>query len=162
MKITRRSFLRVGSVSTIAAGLNLSAARHVFGRDKVIPAGKGLIATPYSAKTGPAFYFTPDTFAPYINSTFRLSRGKAATFNATLVAVTDLSAQAQANAQDFKATATQGRCFSLTFRAGERDKVPQGAFTIDHAALGRFVLFVVPGAPAAAGAQYEAVINHLA
>lgn len=161
MNISRRSFLRAGSISALFAGLNLGAARHVFGRQKGAAVGKGSVAVPYEAKTDPAFYFTLDTFSPYINSTFRISRGKGIAFDAVLIAVTDLSAQSQAKARAFKSQALSGQCFSLTFRAGENDTVSQGTFKFSHAALGRFSLFAVPGESSSQGTHYGIVINHI-
>lgn len=162
MNTSRRSFLRLGSISALFAGLNLGAARVAFGQEKGAPAAKGPAAVPYEAKTDPAFYFTPDTFSPYLNSTFRLSRGKGVAFDATLVAVEDTRAQSQAKARALKARVSEGQCFALTFRAGERDTVSQGTLKFNHPALGRFSLFVVPGASSAEGTNYGAVINHIA
>jgi hypothetical protein len=104
------------------------------------------------------FYFTHETFAPYLNSIFRLARGKAILFDATLVEVFDYQAQARSR----KVRTHDGECFALTFRAGAGDTVSQGKYKFSHAALGRFSLFIVPGAPSADGAIYTAVINHLA
>jgi hypothetical protein len=162
MNISRRSFVRLGSISALLAGLNLGGARHVFGQRKGAPAGKGLPDLSYEAKTDPAFYFTPDTFSPYLDSTFRLSRGKGIAFDATLISVSDVRAKSQAKARAFRAQAREGQCFELTFRAGERDTLSQGTCKFDHAALGRFSLFVVPGESSAQGTHYGAVINHLA
>ncbi|MDT7542413.1 MAG: hypothetical protein QOE33_2317 [Acidobacteriota bacterium] len=158
MNITRRSFLRAGSVSALLAGLNLSPARLVFGQQKGGAQGKGPFAIPYEAKIDPAFYFTRDTFAPYLNSTFRISRGKGIAFDATLVEVFDFQAKARAT----KALSHEGECFALSFRTGERDTVSQGTFKFVHPALGRFSLFIVPGTSSAEGMTYGAVINHLA
>jgi hypothetical protein len=149
--------VRAGAVSALLAGLNLSPAKLIFGQQKRAP-GTGGFAIPYEAKTDTAFYFTHGTFAPYLNSTFRLSRGKAIAFDATLIQVFDYQAQARAR----KVQTHDGDCFSLTFRAGARDTVSQGTYKFVHPALGRFSLFIVPGAPSADGTIYEAVINHLA
>lgn len=157
MTLSRRNFLRAGTVSALLAGLNLSPANLVFGQTK--SRGKGEFAVPYEAKTEPTFYFTHETFAPYLNSTFRLStRAKGVAFDATLVAIFDFQAQARAR----KAKTHGGECFALTFRAGERDTVSQGTYKFSHAALGRFSLFVVPGSTDNGATTYEAVINHLA
>ncbi|MDQ3919755.1 MAG: hypothetical protein M3348_14910 [Acidobacteriota bacterium] len=161
MNISRRSFLRVGSISALLAGMNLSAARLVFGQSKGETSGRGLAAVPYEAKAEPAFYFTPDTFSQYLNSTFRVSRGKGVAFDATLIAVSDLRVKSQAKAREFKSKVYDGQCFSLTFRAGETDTVSQGTLKFSHAALGRFSLFVVPGASSAEGTNYGAIVNHI-
>jgi hypothetical protein len=162
MSFSRRKFLRAGAVSALLAGLELSPSKLVFAQQKQLP-GAGGFVVPYEAKTEPMFYFTHETFAPYLNSTFRLSRGKGITFDATLVEVSDLRAKSQASARSLKSKAREGDCFSLTFRAGERDTISQGTCKLSHAALGRFSLFVVPGGePSADGVTYTAIINHLA
>lgn len=157
MNLSRRNFLRAGTVSALLAGLNLSPANLVFGQTK--SRGASGFAVPYEAKTEPMFYFTRETFAPYLNSTFRLATRAKTSFDATLVSVFDH----QALALKRKTKTHAGECFSLTFRAGARDTVSQGTYKFSHAALGRFSLFVVPGESDSDGATtYEAVINHLA
>jgi hypothetical protein len=157
MNITRRTFVRAGAVSAVFAGLNLSAPKVIFGQQKSAP-GAGGFVVPYEAKTDAAFYFTHETFAPYLNTTFRLSRGKAISFDMTLIEVFDYQAQARAR----KTQTHAGECFALTFRAGERDTVSQGIYKFVHPALGRFSLFIVPGKPSADGVTYAAVVNHFA
>jgi hypothetical protein len=150
--------VRAGAVSALFAGLNLSPAKLIFGQQKRT-SGAGGFAVPYEAKTDAVFYFSHETFAPYLNTTFRIAtRAKGAAFDATLVQVFDYQAQARAR----KTKTHDGECFSLTFRVGERDTVSQGTYKFVHPALGRFSLFVVPGTPSASGMSYEAVINHLA
>lgn len=161
MNISRRSFLRLGSISALVAGLNMRAALPAFGQVKGASGLKGSFAVPYEAKTDPAFYFTPETFSSYLNSNFRLSRGKGIAFDAALVSVSDLRSKSQARARAFKSQVYEGACFALTFRAGERDTISQGICKFDHSALGRFSLFVVPGESSAEGTHYEAIINHL-
>jgi hypothetical protein len=158
MNISRRKFVRAGTVSALLAGLSLSSAKSIFGQKQKSP-GVGGFALPYAAKTDPVFYFSRETFAPYMNTTFRIaSRQKGAAFDATLVEVFDYQAQAHAR----KVKTHEGNCFALTFRAGERDTLSQGTYKFVHPALGSFSLFVVPGKPSADGTTYEAVVNHLA
>jgi hypothetical protein len=161
MSFSRRKFLRAGVVSALLAGLELNPAKLVFAQQKRLP-GAGGFVVPYEAKIAPMFYFTHETFAPYLNSAFHLSRGKGISFDATLIEVFDLQAKSQAKARAFKSAVLEGECFELTFRAGPRDTLSQGTFKFSHAALGRFSLFVVPGAPSANGMTYTAVINRIA
>ncbi|MCA1817015.1 MAG: hypothetical protein LC746_11515 [Acidobacteria bacterium] len=162
MSLSRRKFLRAGAVSAVLAGLELNPAKLVFGQQMGAGAAKGGFTVPYEAKTEAVFYFTHETFAPYLNSTFRLSRGKGIAFDATLVSVSDTAAKSQARARAFKSQPREGACFELKFRAGERDTVSQGVFKMNHAALGRFSLFAVPGESTADGTTYTAVVNHIA
>jgi hypothetical protein len=157
MNLPRRNFLRAGTVSALLAGLSLSPARRVFGQTMARDAGG--FAVPHEAKTDPMFYFTRESFEPYMNSTFRITSRAKTTFEATLVGVFDYQAQALAR----KTKTHKGECFALTFRAGERDTVSQGTHKFSHGALGRFSLFIVPGRVDKEGRTiYEAVINHFA
>ncbi len=60
------------------------------------------------------------------------------------------------------ATSPGNQQFSLLFRAPIDAPLEQRIYTVAHAELGRFDLFLVPVARDAAGVQYEAVFNHLA
>ncbi|HEX8160823.1 MAG TPA: twin-arginine translocation signal domain-containing protein [Pyrinomonadaceae bacterium] len=157
MSLSRRNFLRAGTASTLLAGFTLSPSKLAFGQNG--PRNAQPFAVPYEAKIDAPFYFTRDSFAQYLNSTFRLTTRARTAFDATLVGVFDYQAQARARRQRTHA----GECFALTFRANERDTVSQGTHRFSHAALGRFSLFIVP-VRADEGGQtiYEAVINHFA
>ena len=51
------------------------------------------------------------------------------------------------------------QAFSLTFHTPGTGHVPQQTFTIAHAELGEFPLFLVPLGPSERGMAYEAVVN---
>jgi hypothetical protein len=50
--------------------------------------------------------------------------------------------------------------FSLSFQAPGPGYLPQQIFTIEHADLGEFALFLVPLGPSERGMAYEAVVNN--
>jgi hypothetical protein len=50
-------------------------------------------------------------------------------------------------------------CFSLVFRSGIREHVPQATYTLRHAGLGTLDVFLVPIGPDEVGMRYEAVFN---
>ena len=153
MNVTRRKFLRAGVVSAFFAGLTFAPSQLVFGQKKRKPA-----STPDS---DPVFNFNASTFVPYVGSEFMLAAGaRGRDTAARLEQITDL----QQDMRERRVATHGGECFSLLFTATAPKSVAprQGIFRIEHAALGRFSLFLVPG-PARDGAvTYEAVVNRLA
>lgn len=107
-----------------------------------------LTAGPLANQDDPLANYTKATFVYYLNSIFKLHSGYGS-LEVTLIKVDDLAA------------ASGGECFSLLFRGGSR-ALPQGTYTVEHPALGRFLLFLVPTDTDRNGAQgYLATINRL-
>ena len=161
MSTPRRQFIKTASASALVAGLGLSHAKLLFAQSKRAPAtADGAFSIPYEAKTDAVFYFTRDTFAPHLNTPFRIVgniKGSGVYGVATLVGVFDFQAQARAR----KSKTHGGECFGLSFESRTEHALPQGTYKMEHGALGKFSLFIVPGRPADGVATYEAVINHL-
>lgn len=157
MNVTRRKFLRAGAVSALFAGLTLAPSKLIFGQKKRTP------AIP-DAPTGgdPVFSFNASTFMPYVGSEFLLAavarRGRATA--ARLERVADL----QQDMRERSVATHGGECFSLVFSAPapKRAAPQQATYGVEHAALGRFSLFLVPGPARDGSVTYEAVINRLA
>ena len=156
MNATRRKFLRAGAVSALFAGLTLVPSKMIFGQKKRKP------ATP-DAPTGgdPVFSFNASTFTPYVGSEFLLAataRGRATA--ARLERVSDF----QQDMRDRSVATHGGECFSLVFSAPvpKRAAPQQATYRVEHAALGRFSLFLVPGPARDGSVTYEAVVNRLA
>ena len=57
------------------------------------------------------------------------------------------------------AGAVNARPFSIIFREAGRAYLPQRTYTLEHAALGRLDLFLVPIGPDAVGMRYQAIFN---
>lgn len=155
MNVTRRKFLRAGAVSALFAGLILDPSKLVFGQkqDKAAP----LVPPPGA---DPVSYFNASTFAPYVGTQFRLdaASSRRAT-SARLEQVADL----QQDLRDRNVATHAGECFSLIFSAPAAKHAPQqGVYRIEHGALGRFSLFLVPGPARGGSLTYEAIINRLA
>jgi hypothetical protein len=156
MNVTRRKFLRAGVASALFAGLTLAPSKLIFGQKKSKPANPA--APPDS---DPAFSFNESTFAPYVGSEFLLAanaRGRATA--ARLETVSDL----QKDMRDRQIPTHDGECFALVFTApaARRPAPQQGIYGVEHASLGRFSLFLVPGPARDGSVTYEAVINRLA
>ena len=54
---------------------------------------------------------------------------------------------------------SNARSFSIVFREAGPAYLPQRIYTIEHAALGRLDLFLVPIGPDAVGMRYQAIFN---
>lgn len=146
MSISRRKFIRVGTIAAIAAGISIRPSMIPLAQDVVDKAGGSTV-------TDPLANYTQSTFAQYVNSIFRL-RGFT-TVDVTLVKVEDTLPA--------KVSRAGGReSFALFFRGGSI-KLPQDTYIVEHAALGTFRLFLVPSDADENGAQgYVAIINRLA
>ena len=144
MPISRRIFIKVGTLAAIAAGISLRPGLMVLGQDP-------MVALP---ATDPLSNYTQATFTQYLNSVFTL-RGR------TKVEVTLMKVEDTLPA---KASRTGGReSFALTFRGGGGVALPQDTYVVEHPALGTFSLFLVPTGADDNGAHgYVAVINRLA
>ena len=105
---------------------------------------------------------TSADFAPHLHATFLLSLGPwgqshdpavhGAALALELIEVADLGMEAAPNP-------ARRRPFSLTFRQPEGAYLPQRIYSIEHAALGRLDLFLVPIGPDQGGMRYEAIFT---
>ena len=144
MTISRRKFLEAGILTSIVSGATLRstalAATH-----PSQGAESNILATSID-------YYNQSTFAAYINSDFRITRGREETW-LRLVLVEDFPT---------RESVTPSECFRLLFSGSVEESLQQGTYQFDHAALGAFPLFIVPGNPADGKRRYEAVFNRLA
>jgi len=92
--------------------------------------------------------FTPDTFAPHVETTFRVQVDAGRAVEIKLIRV-----------EDFGSTPTRVH-FSLQFRGPLDSFLQQQIYSLEHAALGTIDLFLVPIAREASGYMYEAVFNN--
>ena len=148
MSITRRWFLRAGSLVALSAAISPKGAFAQGIRQKEID------RTQEATQDQLANYHKA-AFESYLNSIFRLYTG-GSVVEVALIEVKDIGA----------ATATAkpqpgAESFALLFRGGTRE-LDQGTYQLDHPALGLFRLFLVPGKPDDNGAMsYVAIINRV-
>lgn len=147
MSISRRKFLRAGTLVALSAAFPIS----VFGQNR--KENDGNPVDQLSTQADPLAHYTRSAFSSYLNSIFQLYTGYSVV-EVALVEVKDLLPAV--------ATPANGsECFSLLFRGGSV-ALPQNTYRIDHPSLGRFQLFLVPGSPDDVGAQsYVAIINRV-
>ena len=93
--------------------------------------------------------FTEGTFLDHLNTKFRVFGEAADPLDIELLTVTSLSSPRQVQ-------------FAILFQGPGNLLLPQGTYTLEHEALGRFELFLVPVGKNSDGFQYEAVFNRMA
>lgn len=153
MSITRRTFLRAGTLATLFIGLPAGTALNALGQGIKDRDGNPIDRPVPEVRADALANYNKSAFSSYLNSIFRLYTGYSIV-EVTLVEVKDLMPGA-ATAQ------TGAECFSLLFRGGSV-ALPQNTYRIDHPALGEFLMFLVPGAPDDNGAQsFVAIVNRL-
>lgn len=155
MSVSRRSFIRSAAVCALATGALLKTPLAAFGQ----AAAGSYFATPYEATTSPVYQFTRATFEPYLNGIFVAAGGRSRTVELQLVAIRDYTPPSDARL----ITRAQRRtdCFSLLFRSAAPLSELSSIHTLEHAALGKFDLFLT-GSVGRGWYFYEAVINHVA
>ena len=149
MSITRRKFLKAGTLVALAAAIPLRVAGQQPGKvndGNPIDQSKDVLADPLST-------YSRSTFSSYLNSIFRLYTGYS-TIDVALVEVKDLAPGADT-------AKTGAECFSLLFRGGSV-ALKQNTYKIEHPSLGTFPLFLTAGTTDDNGAQsFVAIINRL-
>ena len=140
MSISRRNFIQMASVTAITASTMAKSALVAFAQGTL------------QLSDDPLAYYSQATFAQYINSIFRLHGFR--TVDVTLEKVED-TLPATVSRDDGRES------FVLHFRGGGV-LLPQNTYTVEHPALGTFILFLVPNGADENGAQsYVATINRL-
>ncbi len=156
MPISRRFFLRAGTLVALGAAAQSKLARVVVG--KTTGGGTNAVSgflVPAASMDDPLTYYTKSTFEAYLNSKFKLRQGDGSSSTVTLIKVVDGAPAPSTDAVQVG----NSECFTLVFSLGKR--LPQATYTVDHAALGTFKLLLVPSGMPGATPQLDAVINRL-
>jgi hypothetical protein len=155
MFISRRKFLQAGTVIALAAGVPLKTAVVMTkGNSSSAPQGAApTVAAPVPvAKTGTLASYTKASFAAQLNTMFSIRSKRARITQVKLIEVK--------NAGPTPDRDVPGKeCFALLFRGPHR--LLQDVYTIEHAALGKFDLLLVPVGKDKKSTYYEALINRL-
>ena len=156
MSVSRRSFIRSATVCALATGALLRTPLAAFGQ-----AGGALdFAIPYEATTSPVFHFTQATFEPYLQGIFTAAGARSRTVELQLIAISGYVPPSGALLTT-RAQHRQTDCFSLLFRSAAPLSELSTIHTLEHAALGKFDLFLTESV-GRGGYFYQAVINHVA
>jgi hypothetical protein len=154
---TRRTFLRTSALAAISASIALSPARLAFGQDTIKQTPSQDFAIPYEAKLDPVFSYRKSTFDPYVGGIFTARGTDGRKVNLTLTAVRAPQAPKTAT---LTAKARQTESFTLIFSASGPLSELSSIHQLEHAALGKFSLFLVHFEDEKGREFYEAVINH--
>ena len=111
----------------------------------------------FEAKQEATFSFKRETFQPYLDGTFKLSAG-AHSVEATLVSVRDCSPNPL---QKVTPKSRQSDSFALVFSADGKLTDLTTIYDVEHAALGKFPLFLTRRNGPQGKHFYEAVFNHV-
>jgi hypothetical protein len=149
MTVSRRNFLRASTMIALAAALPLGLTRIAAGQQQT----EGF-PIPAAVQNDPLYNYTRATFTPYVNSIFIIN-------SVPLAKITLIEVKETPLVVDRRARRTPaGECFTLTFSGPERTRFQQETYTVEHAALGKFNLFITPtDRPNARQQLYTAVIN---
>lgn len=156
MTISRRKFMKAGMMVAACAGIPLKSylanSQEVAVKRSKTPALKAL-----PQKTDMLGYYNQSTFAPYVNTEFRVRLNASKVRSIKLVEVKDYM---NASSQGAMSGSGEER-FSLFFTSPADKSFPQNTYEVEHPALGKFLLFLVPvGMHTEGGRQYfEAAFN---
>jgi hypothetical protein len=157
MTATRRSFLKSGAITVLMAGMALEMIPSAFGQSNQRPDPTKDFPVPFEAQQSPLFYFKRETFEPYVGGTFKVKAG-AKTVEMTLESVRDTTPTAQ-GCKITKKPARPSEGFALTFRSPEALTDLTTIYDVEHAALGKFPLFMTRRDGHNGTYLYEAVFN---
>ncbi|MGH9933365.1 MAG: DUF6916 family protein [Pyrinomonadaceae bacterium] len=158
MAMSRRFFLKSGTLTAIAAGVALRPNLLAFGQ-------KGAQATslgyqiPIKAQQRPSYMFTRATFDPYVGGIFQAPDARGRMVSLRLLSATSSKPSAGTKISTAKAVETDS--FSLMFKAARLLPDSKSTHTISHPSLGKFDLFLTPHSQADGVMLYEAVFNHI-
>jgi hypothetical protein len=146
-------------MSALVTSLAFNASALVFGQSlrRSDPAVDFQI--PHEATQSPTFYFTRDTFEPYVGGIFTTRGVGGRTVNMKLQPIRDCTPKTTTRLMT--KPARKSDCFALTFRAPARLSDLTTIYRLKHGALGEFDVFMTERAGVRGVYFYEAVFNHL-
>jgi|SRR5919205_775422 hypothetical protein len=163
MSVNRRSFLKYGVSCALTAAFGLAfAAPPALGQGKAVrkqppaPTSRTAPQVPFSAQQSPLFYFTQETFRPYVGGIF-VARSGSSSARMTLAAVSACTPGPTTKLTLGAAPPTE--CFILTFTSPDRLSDLKSIYDIRHGALGEFPLFLTRRDGPNRTQLYEAVFN---
>jgi len=156
--LSRRSFLRSGTLTALAAGFAAGTGRLTFGQrlKKSTPALDFPI--PNRARQEPLFYYTRTAFENAVGSTFQTPDARGRMINLTLVSVTAYKTGATTKITTKAPRATDA--FRLSFKASAKLPGLTSIYILRHPVLGKFDLFMTLQRNDSTGIFYDAVVNH--
>ncbi len=148
MSLSRRKFLRAGTLIAISAGFPL---RTVVAETLSQPSS----LLPTNSRLNAGLYLNRETFSRYLNTKFSFSHEAVEGVAVKLIEVNDLTPKTA------RPAAAGKECFALVFIGSHNAPLRQETYTVTHESLGKFDMLVVPIARNRKGVYYEAVFNRL-
>ena len=155
MSISRRFFLKSGTLTAIAAGVALNSQTLTFAQTGT---SQGF-QIPISAQQEPTYMFKKSTFDPYVGGIFQAPDARGRMVNLTLLSATANKPSASTKISTKPAIETDS--FSLMFKAARALPEFTSIHHISHPSLGKFDLFLTPHPQSGGAMLYEAVFNHI-
>jgi len=157
LMLSRRNFLRSGTLTALSVGLAVGAGRKVFGQiQKQNPALDFPI--PDSVRAEPLFHYTRAAFENAIGTTFTTPDARGKAVNLTLVSVKAFTSNPNTRLTTKKPRPTDS--FSLSFNASSALPEFTSIYTLNHPVLGKFDMFMTIRKTASGAIFYDAVVNH--
>jgi hypothetical protein len=155
MPISRRFFIKLGSLAAISAGLMSGAGLLAFGQKR----SRENPDIRIHGRRDLLYYAKQETFEPYIGSIFRARGARGEVLDLQLVSVTAYKPNPLTKITTARARETDS--FALLFSAPGELPPFSNMPALYHAALGKVELFLSPKGTKDGMYLYEAVINHL-
>jgi hypothetical protein len=149
MSLSRRKFLRAGTLVAISAGLPLRTlvAETLSQPSSTLPTNNHLNA---------GLHLNRETFSRYLNTKFSFSHEAVEAVALKLIEVNDLTPKMA------RRSAANGKeCFAAVFIGSHNAPMRQETYMVTHESIGKFAMFVVPIGRNKEGIYYEAVFNRL-
>ena len=147
MSLSRRKFLRAGTIVALSAGIPLKT---IVGETLSHP--ESLLPTVDHRKAG--WHLNREAFARNVNTKFSFDLGHGETVGVKLIKVNDLTPEAAKSA-------TGRECFAAVFVGSNNQPLRQETYLVTHSKLGRFSMLIVPMGRDKEGFYYEALFNRL-
>jgi hypothetical protein len=158
MTISRRFFLKTGSLTALAVGVvSLGSDKLIFGHSRLTGSGPGF-PIPAGALQQAVRMFTRATFEPLVGEMFAAPDAQGNMVGLKLLKVTPYKPSAATKLSTRAARDTDS--FSLSFKAGGRLPEFTSMHKVSHPTLGEFDLFLKPSTVKGAW-FYEAVFHHI-
>jgi hypothetical protein len=155
MAVSRRHFLGLGRYVLAAVALPKK-----FVSEK-------LFSSSGRSETARLSSFSMQTFLPLVNSSFAVHSGSTTSTWLTLLSVEDMTPKTPTGFPAMAVLPKPSRTpqpslntFALHF-LGTGENLSQDTYELEHAALGRFLLFIVPSNSGTGRETYTAIFNHL-
>ena len=146
MSLSRRKFLRAGTLVAISAGIPLKTlvASTISQSSSFLPTDNQLNAAPYLNR---------ESFSRHLNTKFSFAHKDLQGVSVKLIEVNDLITNT--------ITTSGKECFAVVFRGPRNAPLRQETYAVTHQSLGKFDMLVVPIASHLEGVYYEAIFNRL-